>query len=517
MLASVNSLGILGLEGYPVQVEVDVSNGLPSFDLVGLPSTSVRESRERVRAALRNSGLEFPMQRITVNLAPADLRKEGPAFDLPIALGILAATGQIPEEKLKGTFWTGELSLDGQIRGISGILAMASTIKEEAMRENTSLNFITPLENAQEAALIEGVQVFGAARLEEIVLALRGEGKLTQFTSCLVEFLKKNKKKQHNIDFALIKGQEAAKRAFEVAAAGGHNLLTIGPPGSGKTMLARCFSTILPSLTFNECLEVTKIYSVAGQLPREQPVIYERPFRAPHHTCSAITLVGGGRIPRPGEVSLAHRGVLFLDELLEFNREALEALRQPLEDGKITVSRLNMAISFPCNFMLVGSMNPCPCGFFGDHYRECACTPHQIKRYRQKLSGPLLDRFDLQIEVPRLTFEELETAVATESSKNIQERVEAARDIQRRRLKVCGLENNAEMGKSELEAFCQVDNKGKLLLQRAFQHLGLSARAYDRILRVARTIADLDNSIEIKGEHLAEAIQYRALDRQFWE
>lgn len=518
MLAAVTSLGILGLEGYPVEVEVDVANGLPNFDLVGLPSAAVRESRERVRSAIRNSGLDFPLQRITVNLAPADLRKEGPAYDLPIALGILVATGQIPSQRLQGAFWTGELSLDGKIRGISGILAMALKVKEESIRLGRPLAFVVPQENAEEAALIDGIEVYGADSLPELVSALRGEFELPRIAFSFSRLGLGDENRQADIlDMAQVKGQAGTKRALEVAAAGAHNVIMVGPPGSGKTMLVRRFASIMPSLTLNECLEITNIYSVSGLLPKGRPVLRKRPFRAPHHTCTAITLVGGGRIPRPGEVSLAHRGVLFLDELLEFNREALEALRQPLEDGQITVSRLQTALTFPCRFSLLASMNPCPCGYYGDNLKECFCTPQQIKRYRQRISGPLLDRFDLQVEVPRLTLEELQTSVKGESSRQIRERVEQARIRQRERLLICGLENNAEMGSRELEEFCCLDNAGRSLLQLAFKQLGLSARAYDRILRVARTIADLAGDEQIQDQHLAEAIQYRTLDRLNWD
>ncbi|NLK51245.1 MAG: YifB family Mg chelatase-like AAA ATPase [Syntrophomonadaceae bacterium] len=518
MLARVASLGLLGLEGYPVQVEVDVSNGLPAFDLVGLPSTAVRESRERVRSAIRNAGFDFPLQRITVNLAPADLRKEGPAYDLPIALGILAATEQIPLNKLEDAFWAGELSLDGQIRGISGVLAMAFRVKNESKRAGRSLSFITPLENAEEAALIADIQVYGVKHLSEVVAGLRGDQELSRISSSLSDIVPlARKSRMARLDFNQVKGQQSTKRALEVAAAGGHNLLLMGPPGAGKTMLVRRFPTILPSLTFDECLDITRIYSVAGFLPRGQAVITERPFRTPHHTCSAVTLVGGGRDPRPGEVSLAHRGVLFMDELLEFNRGSLEALRQPLEDGQITVSRLNNTFTFPCRFVLIGSMNPCPCGFLGDGERECVCTPPQIKRYRQRLSGPLLDRFDLHVEVPRLNFDELEAGIKGESSETIQARVEEARNRQRKRLQDCGIMSNAEMNGTELEQFCNLQVEGRHLLQSAFEKLGLSVRAYHRILRVARTIADLAGSSQIQIDHLAEAIQYRVLDRNQWD
>lgn len=539
MFAHIASIGLLGLEAFPVRVEVDVSPGLPAFDIVGLPDAAVRESRERVRAAIRNSGLEFPLKRVTVNLAPADLRKEGPAFDLPIAVGILAATGQIPVDATTKWHWVGELSLDGKVKGIAGVLAMVWALRDgvagwETQVTNSEEPFFylaVPEENLAEARLIPGLMLWPVDSLQSIVEALQQEKvvlvKSTGFgedtgyqglgCGCYIGNLQGDNNESlssREVDLADIKGLGLAKRALEIAAAGGHHLLLVGPPGAGKTMLSRCLPTILPPMTLEECLEVTRIYSAAGMLPRGRYLITERPFRTPHHTSSTAALVGGGRIPKPGEISLAHCGVLYLDEMLEFSREALEALRQPLEDGVITVARLGATFTFPSRISLVGSANPCPCGFLGDRQRQCTCTPRQIQRYRQKLSGPLLDRFDLQVEVSRLSWGELDSPGGGEPSAAVRRRVEEARKIQASRLKERGIFCNGAMGRKEIEVFCKLSSGGKALLRSSFKQLGLSARAYDRVLRVARTIADLDSSPAIKEVHLAEALQYRAWERQ---
>lgn len=507
MLAIVKSITLNGLEGQVVMVEVDVSNGLPAFDLTGLPDAAVRESRERVRAAIRNAGFEYPARRITVNLAPADVRKEGPLYDLPIAVAILAATGQIDPVSPERYVFLGELSLKGEVRGVTGVLPCVMTA-----RENGLAAAVVPVANAAEASLVRDVEIFPVTDLSRLGRFLRGEEAITPFQSdpssisAVVD--------ADTPDMADVRGQPLARRALEVAAAGGHNLLMAGPPGAGKTMLARRLPGILPDLTFEESLEVTKIYSLAGLLRSGSPLIVKRPFRAPHHSASAVAVVGGGRYPRPGEISLAHHGVLFLDELPEFHRDVLEALRQPLEDGKVSISRINAAVTFPAGLILVAAMNPCPCGHLGDSSRPCTCSPGQIQRYVARISGPLLDRIDLQLEVPRVEYRDLAGREEGESSAEIKKRVQRARERQRRRLGPSGA--NARMTPSQVRRFCRLTKEAEELMRAAFREMNLSARSHDRVLKVARTIADLAGSETIEAGHLAEAVQYRGLEMRYW-
>ena len=511
MLSRLYSTAVMGVEGYIVEVEVDIaSGGLPSFDIVGLPDTAVRESRERVRAAIKNSGFEFPPKQITVNLAPADVRKEGSNFDLPIALGILCGLGYVNPAVLQDIIICGELSLDGTIRGVHGVLPMLLTLQKAGKK-----GAIIPHDNMREASVVEGVRVLSAGNLYDLVSTLQDPDFLNRIPpNEPLNFHQLLEEPVYTEDFSDVKGQEQAKRALEVAAAGGHNVLMIGPPGSGKTMLARRLPTILPRLQLAEALEITKIYSIAKLLPPDVALMTTRPFRAPHHTTSMAGLIGGSSIPRPGEVSLAHHGVLFLDELPEFKREVLEVLRQPLEDGMVTISRAAMALTYPARFMLVASQNPCPCGYYGDPIKECTCSPFQVQKYRSRISGPLLDRIDLHIEVPRLKQEEILSPQSGEPSSKIKEKVDRARQIQLERFAGTGIFCNAHMGTREIKKYCQLDNQGKSLLTQAMQKLGFSARAYSRILKLARTIADLAGEKDIGVPHLAEAIQYRILDRR---
>lgn len=512
MLSIINSCCCLGMETSDVRVEVDVSRGLPAFNIVGLPDAAVREATERVRGAIRNAGFEFPIKRITVNLAPADLRKEGSLFDLPIAVGILAATGQLPYAKIPQYFFVGELSLDGTICPVPGILSMAGSIAQE----HPDMGFIVPHNNLEEAALIKEINSLGAGHLRDMISYLKGETELPTAADLPDYELESQRNSTSYYDFADVKGQHKVKRALEIAAAGGHNILMIGPPGTGKTLLARCLPSILPPLSWEECLEVTRIYSVAGMLTKEHPVISERPFRTPHHTASAVSIIGGGRVPRPGEVSFATHGVLFLDELPEFHRDVLEALRQPLEEGVVTVTRASGAFTFPARFILAASMNPCPCGFYGDNLHECTCTPYQVQRYRSRVSGPILDRIDLHVEVPRLELKDLKNDEQEESSQEIEKRVIKAWEIQKKRFIDSGINNNAEMQNHHLQHYCPLEKNVQELLYQAFHKLKLSMRALDRIIKIARTIADLSGSETIEQMHIAEAIQYRSLDRSLW-
>lgn len=505
MLAKVNSMAVVGLESYPVEVEVDIGQGLPALNIVGLPDTSVQESKERVRSAIKNSGANFPISRITVNLAPADIKKEGPAYDLPIAVGVLIADKQLPHDEIKKSLFVGELSLNGELRHVNGILPVVMHAKEKGFNK-----IYLPEINAVEASLIDDLQIIPLKSLNQLILHLKKEKEIKPYKR---SYNLETKEFNSEFDFAYIKGQASAKRALEIAASGGHNVLMSGPPGSGKTLLSKSLPTILPAMDKNEILEVTKIYSIAGMLPPDTPLIYQRPFRNPHHTASHIALVGGGAWPRPGEISLAHRGVLFLDEFAEFPRAVLEVLRQPLEDGVVTISRAQGSLSFPAQFILIAAQNPCPCGYLTDPEKQCVCTPTQIIRYQKKISGPILDRIDLHIEVPRIKYEELAKGKVAEDSKSVRIRVEKARNIQRKRFTNSKI--NSQMNLKEIKEYCQIDDESQEILKSAVNQFHLSARAYNRILKLARTIADLTDSTDIKAEYIIEALQYRPKENKY--
>ncbi len=511
MLSMVLSSAVVGIDAFTVEVEVDISNGLPAFNIVGLPDTACRESADRVRAAIKNSDLPFPSKKITVNLAPADLKKEGSAFDLAIAIGILVANEAIDKTKVENKIFVGELALDGKLRGVHGILPRAVCLLSEEKRKD----FILASANAKEAGCAKGLKVYPAKNLFQVVQFLKGEKEIIPYENKEIK-ISREAFPDNYLDFADIKGQAHAKRGLEIAAAGGHNVIMIGPPGSGKTMLAKRISTILSTITFEEAIETTKIHSVAGLLSKKSALLEARPFRDPHHTISDVAMIGGGKHPKPGEVSLAHHGVLFLDELAEFNRNVLEVLRQPLEEGKVTISRAASSLTLPARFMLVAAMNPCPCGYFTDPKKECHCSSVQIKNYMSKISGPLLDRIDIQLEVPCLKVAEITEKGSGEPSHGIRSRVEAARKLQRERYQADNISCNSELEARQVEKHCPIKDEAKNLLKMAIQELGFSARAYHKSLKVARTIADLEGSDAIEACHVAEAIHYRALDRNVW-
>lgn len=506
MFAKVASLGLFGLNAFPVDVEIDISRGNPQFDIVGLPDTVVKESRERIRAALRSCSINFPVASVMINLAPADTKKSGSVHDMAIFMAVLKAIRMI-DRSLDGCAFIGEISLNGDIRRINGVLPMVMLAKEKGIKA-----VFVPADNASEASVIDGIDIYAVKNAEELILHFRNE----ELLSPTQRYIPPETAYNETMDFSDVKGQQSAKKALEIAAAGGHNALLIGSPGSGKSMLAKRMPSILPPLTFEEALETTKIHSISGLTTQEMPIITKRPFRSPHHTISSAGLAGGGTIPHPGEVSLAHNGLLFLDELAEFDRKTLEILRQPLEDRKVTIARAAGTVSYPCTIMLIGAMNPCPCGYYGHPKRKCICSKKKVSAYLSKISGPLLDRFDLHIEVAPVEFEDLSSKANEESSAEIRKRVISARKIQEERFKNTAITCNALITPDKLQTLCPMDENAEKLMKNVFDRLGLSARAYDRILKVARTIADLDNSEVIRKQHIAAAAQYRSLDRKYW-
>lgn len=513
MVSQVISGTTVGIEGHKIIIETDLAGGLPGIVMVGLPDAAVNEARERIRGAFRNSGLTFPVSKVVINLAPADLKKEGSGYDLPMAVGILSANGEIDMSKLEDTAFIGELSLDGSVRSVNGVLPIVLGLKEQNIKK-----VFVPKDNIQEAALVEDIEVYGVSHLCELLEFFAEEKteqpKLLPYKIDVKKYLAESIEEEPLYDFKDVKGQQKAKRALEIAAAGGHNILMVGSPGAGKTLLSKCFTGILPPLELSEAMELTKIYSISGLLEKNKPLITQRPFRPVHHSASAIGITGGGSNPKPGEITLAHRGTLFLDEVVEFPRQVLEVLRQPLEDGVVTITRAQMSIKYPADFTLLAAMNPCPCGHYGDSAKDCTCSPFQIQRYWSKLSGPLLDRIDIQINVPRLKEEELLSQKEGESSYTIRQRVIRARNMQVERFKDENIICNSQMLPKQIKRYCPLDDATKMVLKNAITKFNLSGRAYDRILKLARTIADLDNSVSIETKHILEAIQYRNLDRE---
>ncbi len=507
MFARINSLGLLGLNAFAVTVEIEASTGIAAFDIVGLADASVKESRERIRSALRSSSITFPQKRVMINLAPADVKKTGSVYDLAIAVALLRVTGFVDDEQLRKAAFIGELSLSGEVRPVQGVLPMTIMAQKMGLEE-----IYVPVDNVREASVVEGIRAYGVRSIGELVFHFARKAEIVPALS----YKPSEESFFGSLDFADVKGQSAAKKALEVAAAGGHNALMIGSPGSGKSMLAKRMPSILPAMTFEESIETTNIHSVAGLLDRESPLITTRPFRSPHHTVSPAGLAGGGSIPKPGEISLAHNGLLFLDELAEFTRPALEILRQPLEDQQVTISRVSGSITYPCSFMLIGAMNPCPCGYYGHPTRKCICSQKQVSSYLSKISGPLLDRFDIHLEVAPVEYADLSSSAKEESSASIRERVQKARDIQNRRFKGTNVTCNARITSDMLHEVCPLTTEASKLLENVFDKLGLSARAYDKIMKVARTAADMDGAEIIDKRHIALAVQYRSLDRKYW-